>query len=91
MKFQLHFIMYFIVIQMIYFSNLLKVMLSFVLQCLWQMQKKGNNYNPLFYSFLRSLDDTQDGIKSKMNKLDTLVRVNDIELWNNLHKLGIHP
>ncbi|CAD8135682.1 unnamed protein product [Paramecium octaurelia] len=42
-------------------------------------------------SFLRSLDDSQDGIKSKMNNLNTLLRIHEIEIWDNLQKQGIHP
>ncbi|CAK60690.1 unnamed protein product (macronuclear) [Paramecium tetraurelia] len=42
-------------------------------------------------SFLRALDDSQDGIKSKMNNLNTLLRIHEIEIWDNLQKQGIHP
>lgn len=39
--------------------------------------------------FIRSLDNSKDGIRGKMDYMNNLLKHFDLEVWENLEKLGI--
>lgn len=41
--------------------------------------------------FIKTLDESEGGIKQKMTKLSTLLKEKDIEVWNRLRDQELYP
>jgi len=45
----------------------------------------------IIYNFCENLDNSEIGIFSKMNELDEMLKMKDIDLWNNLESKNLKP
>ena len=89
MKFLHPFTIHFMMILIKNSSILQSLTPSFVSQYLWQMLKNGI-ISPIA-SFMRSLDNSSDGIKGKMDKLNFLLKTTDEELWQHFENIRLNP